>query len=104
MDASTGDPICPLCGRPIPPEARQSLHHLIPRMKGGTHGPTVRVHQICHNEVHALLTEAELARHWYTPARLRAHPQLSRVWAWLRRKPPTFHARSRRNIRLRGGR
>ena len=29
------DPICPLCGRPIPPDVRQSWHHLVPKLKGG---------------------------------------------------------------------
>ena len=57
--------------------------------------------QLCHNEVHAILTESELARDWNTPEKLRAHPQLARVFAWLRGKPPDFHARSRRNIRMR---
>ncbi|VVT19858.1 conserved hypothetical protein [Roseovarius sp. EC-SD190] len=33
--------------RPIPPEARQSLHHLVPKLKGGKGGPVVRLHQIC---------------------------------------------------------
>ena len=56
------DPICPLCLRPIPPEAKQSLHHLVPKLKGGKGGPVVRLHQICHNEIHATFTEAELAR------------------------------------------
>ena len=41
------DPICPLCLRPIPPGARQSLHHLIPRLRGGKGGTVVRLHQIC---------------------------------------------------------
>jgi hypothetical protein len=40
------DPVCPLCLRPIPPGAPQSRHHLTPRLKGGTHGPTVLLHQI----------------------------------------------------------
>jgi len=51
-------PICPLCLRPIPPGARQSLHHLIPKLRGGKGGPTILVHQICHNEIHATLSEA----------------------------------------------
>ena len=42
-------PICPLCGRPIPRDVRQSDHHLIPKLKGGKGGPVVRLHQICHN-------------------------------------------------------
>jgi hypothetical protein len=40
-------PICPLCGRPIPSGARQSLHHLVPKLKGGKGGPVVRLHKIC---------------------------------------------------------
>ena len=41
------DPVCPLCGRPIPPGAPQSDHHLVPRLKGGGRGAVVRLHQIC---------------------------------------------------------
>ena len=87
-------PICPLCLRPIPPEARQSLHHLIPRLKGGKNGPTVLLHQICHNEIHAALSEAELALAYNTIDALRAHPPLARFIAWVAKKPPTFHSRS----------
>jgi hypothetical protein len=88
------DPVCVLCGRPIPPEAPQSLHHLVPRLRGGKGGPTVLLHQICHNEIHATLTETELAREYSTPEALRAHPRLARFAQWLDRKRPTFHART----------
>lgn len=88
------DPICPLCGRPIPPGVPQSVHHLIPKLKGGKGGPTVLMHQICHNEIHATLTEAELARSFSTPEALRAHPRLARFAAWAAKRPPEFHSRS----------
>ena len=88
------DPICPLCERPIPPKARQSLHHLIPKLKGGKGGPTVLLHQICHNEIHAALTEAELAREYNTIEALRAHPRLAKFIAWVARRPPGFHSTS----------
>lgn len=87
-------PICPLCERPIPPDARQSLHHLVPKLKGGRHGPTVLLHQICHNEIHAALTEAELARSYATPEALREHPRLSRFIVWVSDKDPAFHSRT----------
>ena len=87
-------PVCPLCLRPIPAGAKQSLHHLVPRLKGGKNGPTVLLHQICHNEIHAALSEAELARDYNTIAALRAHPALARFIAWVAKKPPTFHSRS----------
>ena len=88
------DPICPLCRRPIPAEARQSVHHLVPRLRGGKDGPTVLLHQICHNEIHAALTETELARRYNTVEALRAHPRLERFVEWVAGKPPAFHSRT----------
>ncbi len=88
------DPVCPLCLRPIPAEARQSLHHLVPKLKGGKRGPVVRLHQICHSEIHATLTEAELARNYNTVEALRAHPRLAKFLGWVARRPPEFHSRS----------
>ena len=87
-------PICALCHRPIPPGVRQSVHHLIPRLRGGKTGPTVLLHQICHNEIHATLTETELARHYNTPEALRAHPRLAKLVKWLQGKDPAFYRRS----------
>lgn len=84
------DPICALCGRIIPEGVPQSRHHLVPRLKGGASGPTVVLHHICHKEIHATLTEAELARHYYTPDLLRAHPRLQKFVAWVRKRPPGF--------------
>lgn len=95
------DPICPLCLRPIPPDVPQSRHHLTPKLKGGARGPVILVHQICHNEVHAALTEAELARAYDSPAALRAHPPLARFFDWVAKKPPGFMKRSTGNGRRR---
>ncbi len=87
------DPNCPLCGRPIPKGAPQSLHHLIPKLKGGKGGPTVLLHDICHREIHATLTEAELARDFNTPEALQAHPRLIKFIAWVQKRPPEFRSR-----------
>lgn len=86
------DPICPLCGRPIPAGARQSLHHLVPRLRGGKGGPTVLLHQICHNAIHATLSETDLARDYDTIEALLRHPRLARFVSWVRSRPPEFHA------------
>jgi hypothetical protein len=90
------NPICPLCGRPIPPEAKSSRHHLVPRLKGGTHLGTVRLHQICHSAIHARFSETELATRLNDVEALRADPELARFIAWVRSKPPSFHARTRK--------
>ena len=88
------DPICPLCERAIPPDAKQSLHHLIPKLKGGKGGPVVLLHQICHSEIHATLTEAELARDFHNIDALRTHPRLAKFIAWVAKRPADFHSRS----------
>jgi hypothetical protein len=83
-------PDCALCGRPVPPDVPQSLHHLIPKLKGGKGGPTVLLHHICHKEIHATLTEGELARAYYTPEALQAHPRLAKFITWVAKRPPGF--------------
>ncbi|MEM1360272.1 MAG: HNH endonuclease [Pseudomonadota bacterium] len=88
------DPICPLCGRPIPPDVPQSQHHLIPKLKGGKGGETVLLHQICHSEIHASLTETELAREYNTIDALKSHPRLARFITWVAKRPPSFRSKT----------
>ncbi|KQI70360.1 hypothetical protein AN189_02080 [Loktanella sp. 3ANDIMAR09] len=83
-------PTCALCLRPVPPGVPQSQHHLIPKLKGGKGGPTVLVHHICHKEIHATLSESELARVYNTPEMLRSHPRLEKFAKWVAKRPPEF--------------
>ncbi|MFC0409239.1 HNH endonuclease family protein [Roseomonas elaeocarpi] len=92
---ASGPPVCPLCDRPIPPDAKSSLHHLTPRLKGGTHRGTVRLHQLCHSAIHARFTETELARDLHEVEALRADPRMVDFLEWVRNKPPAFHAPTR---------
>lgn len=87
-------PTCPLCGRPIPPAAPQSRHHLVPRLRGGKGGAVVLLHTICHKEIHAVLTEAELARGFNTVEALRAHPRLAKFIRWVAKRPPEFNSKT----------
>lgn len=85
----TDDPLCPLCGRPIPPGGG-SRHHLVPKLRGGKGGETVLLHKICHKEIHASLSESELARNYATIEALRAHPRIARFIGWVAKRPPGF--------------
>jgi len=96
---SRADPLCPLCGRPVPP-AQQEAHHLVPRSRGGTR--TQVLHRICHRQIHALFTETELARGFSTVDDLLAHPDIRRFVDWVRDKPPEFVERTRRSKRRNG--
>lgn len=89
----TEPPICPLCLRPIPAGVPQSLHHLIPKLKGGKGGPVVLLHHLCHKEVHARFSEADLARQFNSIETLRAAPQMQAFLAWVARRPPEFLSR-----------
>lgn len=89
---------CPLCDRAIPPSERDA-HHLIPKSRGGT--VTVLLHRICHRQVHALFTEAELERGFHRIDALRDHPAMVQFLDWVRRKPDDFFERTRKSQRLR---
>lgn len=91
-------PICPLCDRPIP-KAQQDAHHLVPKSKGGRH--TEYLHRICHRQIHALLTETELARQYATIDSLLTHAPLLAFIAWVKSKPNDFYERTRKSQRLR---
>ena len=78
--------ICGLCNRPIPLDAPQSVHHLIPKSKGGKNGPTVTLHHICHKEIHITLSEAELARTYNNIEVLKTHPRLAKIYLMGKKK------------------
>ncbi len=86
--------ICPLCERPIPPHL-ESRHHLIPKLRGGKHGPIAVLHTICHSKIHSVLSETELARVYNTVEKLRQHEEISRFVKWVRKRPPEFKSRNR---------
>jgi 5-methylcytosine-specific restriction endonuclease McrA len=86
--------ICEFCSRPIPVNVPQSVHHLIPRSKGGKNSPTVILHHLCHKEIHITLSEAELARTYNNLEALREHPRLAKFISWVKKRPPEFLSRS----------
>ena len=51
------------------------------------------LHHICHKEIHARFTEAELARQFNTPEAIRADPRMERFLTWIAKRPPGFLSR-----------
>ena len=102
--------ICSLCGREIPP-ALESRHHLVPKLKGGktTADNIVVLHRPCHDKVHAVFSEAELARSYSSVDELLTHPEIHKFARWIAKRPIEFRdsttsLRKRRQRRGKGGR
>jgi 5-methylcytosine-specific restriction protein A len=75
--------ICELCHRQV---NRYTVHHLVPRAKGGRFGPTARLCPTCHRQLHAMFSEATLAQTLYSIDLLRANPQVSSYLRWVRKQ------------------
>ena len=83
--------ICELCKRQVKSTSR---HHLIPRTvhknkwfkkkfeKAQLH-ETVDLCRNCHREIHKLIPEKEMGRHFNTLEKLRSHEKVSNFVAWL---------------------
>lgn len=83
---------CPLCYREL--SAPFNKHHLIPVSRGGKHTPTILLHKICHDKIHAVFNETELKRHYYTIDRLQEHESMASFIKWVRKKEPEFYDKS----------
>jgi len=91
-------PLCPLCERPIP-ASQSDDHHLVPRVKGGKE--TSELHRICHRQIHALFSEAELAQQYSTVEALLLVPAIQKFVAWVKSKPVEFCDGAKLSNRLR---
>jgi hypothetical protein len=83
---------CWLCTRPL--GLRVEQHHPVPKSRGGR--ATVPVHPICHRTLHTRFSNAELHKIGDDPAILAADDEVGRFLGWIARKPPDFHAPTRR--------
>lgn len=54
------------------------------------------LHPICHRTIHAVFTNAELARIGEDVDTLRGHAAMARFLRWIEAKPPDFHAPTRK--------
>lgn len=88
--------ICPLCGRDIPEDQRDE-HHMVPKSRGGRETQTL--HRICHRQIHALFSEAELETNYSTAEALLAHPEMAKFVTWVAKKPSGFFDGTKRSNR-----
>lgn len=84
---------CPLCGRELIDGPSVNEHHLVPRTYRGR--ATVRMHRICHNKIHSVFSEKELADYYHTPERLLENEEIRKFVNWVSKKDPGFYDRHR---------
>ena len=89
---------CELCLREA---ERYTVHHLIPRAKGGRFGPKAKLCPTCHRQLHALFSETTLAKELHSIDLIRANPQMSEYLRWARRQkgPTSFRVRRAKDRR-----
>ena len=89
---------CELCLREA---ERYTVHHLVPRAKGGRFGPKAKLCPTCHRQLHALFSEAPLAKELHSVDLIRANPQMSEYLRWARRQkgPTSFRVRRAKDRR-----
>lgn len=95
---------CQLCLREVP-RGLITLHHLLPRQKGGAAKDRTPLCKPCHKQLHATFSNTQLAREYATLEALRQAEALQPFLHWIRkqRADRTFrtiraavHPRSRR--------
>ena len=89
-----GDKACQLCHRKSP---RLTVHHLVPRSRGGRFGPKAQLCSTCHRQLHALFSESTLAQGLDSLELIRANPKMAGYLKWVRRQQGPANFRVRRS-------
>jgi len=87
-------PPCPLCRRDVP---ALSAHHLQPKSRGGGSAQTVNLCFDCHDAIHELFDNRQLAEQLNTLDALRAEPRFAAHVRWLSRQSPDLRFPTRRS-------
>ena len=89
---------CELCLREA---GRYTVHHLVPRSRGGRFGPKTRLCPTCHRQLHALFSEVTLAKELYSIELIRTNPQMADYLRWARHQkgPTSFRVRRAKDRR-----
>ncbi len=84
---------CPLCKRQMIKDKNVDKHHLIPKCKGGKE--TKYMHKICHQKIHSVFTEKQLARDYNSVEMLLTNQEIQKFVEWVKKKPEDFYDTNR---------
>ena len=89
---------CPICKHAYD-ENMMTDHHLIPKSRGGKNGDKIEICKYCHDHIHDLFTEKELAICYNTFSSLLNTPEMKRWINWIRKRKPNGKLKRRRSKR-----
>jgi len=91
VDSSSGT--CSLCERDVPRHLI-TLHHLKPKEKGGRPEHRTPLCRPCHKQLHALFSNAKLAKSFDRIELLKTAPELQTFLGWIRKQKPDRNFRT----------
>jgi len=77
--------VCELCGREVP-RGMLTLHHLVPRERGGRAEHRTPLCRPCHKQLHATFSNKELEKGYGTIESLREAAVLQPFLQWIRKQ------------------
>jgi len=80
--------ICELCNRTV---SSITKHHLIPLEKGGKTFKTLSLCRTCHEQIHALFTNRELAVYYHTLESLKRDQKIIKFLRFIENLPGDSH-------------
>lgn len=84
---------CPLCKREMLKSKKVSKHHLVPKSHKGK--DTLYLHDICHQKIHSVFTEKQLAKEYNNVEALLLNQEIQKFVDWVKKKPIDFFVISR---------
>lgn len=85
--------LCVFCGRSVP-ASMITMHHVLPKEKGGTAEHREPFCKPCHKQIHAVFSNKQLAEEYHSIDMLRAAPELASFLAWIRKQRPERNFRT----------
>jgi 5-methylcytosine-specific restriction endonuclease McrA len=76
------------------PRGLITLHHLVPREKGGKAEHRTPMCKPCHKQIHATFHNRDLAKDYLTVEKLREAPELQAFLKWIAKQKPDRNFRT----------
>ena len=87
--------VCSICERAMIKGRYIDEHHLIPKAKNGKYTDKILIHRICHDKIHSIWTESELASYYNTVERIRTNSDMMKFIKWVNKKPCDFYTKTK---------